>query len=140
MTDLLEQVVRYLASKVGLTAGTNIFYNEMPDELDKCVLVQEVPTNETVLPQIDAEVHRLRIVVRDVSYTTALTLTELCWRWLLTDIQNYDLDKREDANGFITLLNGVKVMVTLYGNPVWYNTDQQRRKYYNFYATVITKR
>ncbi len=140
MTDLLEQVVRYLASKLSLKAGTDIFYNEMPDELDKCVLVQEVSTNESVLPQIDAEVHRLRIVARDVSYTAALTLVGLCWRWLLTDIQNYDLDKREDTNGFITLLDGSTVMVTLYGNPVWYNTDQQRRKYYNFYATVITKR
>lgn len=140
MIDLLEQVARYLASKTSLVAGTSVFYNEMPDDVNKCVLVQEVQTNGTVAPQIDAEVHRLRISVRESSNTAASNLAYTCWRWLLTDILNYDLDKREDTTGFITLLDGSTVMVTLYGNPVWEKSDQQRRKYYSFYAVVITKR
>lgn len=140
MTDLLEQVARYLASKIDLTMGTNIFYNEMPDAGVKCVLVQEVQTNESILAQIDAEKHRLRITVREAAYTSSKALADLCYRWLLSDILNFTLDKREDATGFITLLNGDTIMVTLYGNPVWDHSDQQGRKYYSFYAVAITKR
>lgn len=141
MTNLLDLVARYLASKMGLVAGTNVFYNEMPDDPAKCVLVQEIQNpGVKVLPQIDAEIHWLRFTARDTTHPLAQALSEQCWRWLLTEIANFDLDKREDSTGFITLDLYCTVQVTLYGNPVWDKNDQKGRKYYNFYATILSKR
>lgn len=142
MTNLLELVTRYLAAKTGLTAGTQAFYNEMPAEPAKCIVVQEEQNDIFVLPQIDAEVHKVRITARDSSYTLAQSLAELCWRWLLTDIDNFTIDKREDATGVLTMLDPTSTIihVRLYGNPVFEKADQQGRKYYYFYALITTKR
>lgn len=140
MTNLLELVTKYLAAKIGLTAGTDAVYNEMPAEPSKCILVQEEQTSLSVLPQIDAEVHKVRVTARDTSYTLAAELAEKCWRWLLTDITNFDIDKREDATGFITMLDDTIISVRLFSNPIWEKSDQQGRKYYTFYALITTKR
>lgn len=141
MIALLESIARYLASKTNMVAGTNIFCNEMPDSPTKCVLIQEIQNpNVMVLPQIDAEVHRIEITTRDESNDKALALAQLCWRWLLTDNLAFSSDTRADTTGFITLADQIIVQVTLYGNPVWKKSDQQNRKYYHFFATVITKR
>ena len=143
MTNLLESLVTYLAPKVGLVAGTSAFYHEMPTMPTKCLLLQEEQTNTAVLAQIDGEVHRVRITVREGSNSLAHTLARLCWRWLLTDDAQFDIDKRTDTTGIITVLDGLRsipIQVKLFGNPVWEKADQQGRKYYCFYAVIITPR
>lgn len=140
MTDLLNQLVLYLAAKVSLEAGKSIFYNEMPDSPDKCVCLSEKQTNMFVPPQIDAEMHKISVQVRDTNNTKAAKLAQDCWRWLLTDIPEFDVNKQVDTTGFITLPDGSIIQCSLYGNPVWEKADQQRRKYYSFLAVVLTKR
>lgn len=142
MTGILPEITTYLAAKAGLVAGTSIFYNEMPDAVNKCVLVQELQHNMYVPVQLDVGVHRLRIVARDVTNVLAEQLARKCYRWLYTDEAAYDTDPLLDVTGFITLLDAAqtKIQVVLYGNPVWDKTDQQNRKYYEFYAVVNTKR
>ena len=141
MINLLDLVARYLASKTNMVAGTSVFYNEMPDDPTKCILVQEIQNpNIMVLPQIDAEVHRIEVTARDESAVKAADLARLCWRWLLTDNAAFTSDTRVDTTGFVTIGDLATVQITLYGNPVWKKSDQQGRKYYHFYATIITKR
>lgn len=140
MTNLLDALVSYLASHAGLVPGTSAFYNEMPDEPAKCLVVQEEQNGYSVPAQIDAEVHRIRITTREESNEASCTLAQLCWRWMLTDNLQYTTDKRTDTTGFIELLNGKVIQVRLIGNPVWDRADQQNRKYYCFYALVITPR
>jgi hypothetical protein len=140
MIDVLGKIVSYLDSKTTLTAGTDLFYNEMPDEKDRCVLVQELLSNVAIPAQIDAEIHKIAITVREATNTATLSLAQTCWRWLLTDSASYDTDKSEETTGFITLAAGVTVQVVLYGNPVWEKTDQEGRKYYKFFFTILTKR
>ena len=141
MTNLLSLVASYLASKLTMTAGTDVFYNEMPDEPTKCVLVQEIQNpGLSIHAQIDAEIHRIKVTTREESYQKSLALAQSCWRWLLTDDEDFSSDTRTDTTGFVTLGDLATVQITLYGNPVWEKSDQQSRKYYSFYATILTKR
>jgi hypothetical protein len=139
MTNLLDKLVTYLALHAELEPGVSAFYNEMPDEPNKCLVVQEEQNGYAVPAQIDAEVHRIRVVARDEGNESACVLAQLCWRWLLTDNAQYDTDKRVDTTGFINLA-GDTVQVRLFGNPVWDKADQQSRKYYCFYALITTPR
>ena len=141
MTNLLNLVASYLASKLTMTAGTNVFYNEMPDEPAKCVLVQEIQNPSlSIHAQIDAEIHRIKVTTREESYQKSLALAQSCWRWLLTDSVAFSSDTRVDTTGFVTLGDLATVQIVLYGNPVWEKSDQQSRNYYSFYATILTKR
>ena len=141
MTNLLSLVASYLASKLTMTAGTDVFYNEMPDEPTKCVLVQEIQNpGLSIHAQIDAEIHRIKVTTREESYQKSLALAQSCWRWLLTDDVAFSSDTRTDTTGFVTLGDLATVQIVLYGNPVWEKSDQQSRKYYSFYATILTKR
>ena len=140
MTNLLDELVTYLASHVSLEPGVSACYNEMLDETTQCLLLQDIPTMTAVDSQIDAEVHRIRVTVRDASNAAAYLLAGKCYRWLLTDDLGYDTDHTVDTSGFITMLSGTTISCQLLGNPVWDKADQQGRKYYCFYAEVISPR
>lgn len=139
MVDILSRLTTYLALHTSLQAGVSAFYNEMPDEPNKCIVIQEEPHGIGIPAQIDAEVHKIRVTAREASNETACTLAQLCWRWLLTDDAQYDIDKRTDTTGIISLA-GKLVQVRLFGYPVWDKADQQGRKYYCFYALITTSR
>jgi hypothetical protein len=139
MTNLLDKLVTYLALHADLEPGVSAFYNEMPDEPNKCLVVQEEQNGYAVPAQIDAEVHRIRVVARNEGNESTSALAQLCWRWLLTDDPQYDTDRSVDTTGFINL-DGSVVQVKLFGNPVWDKADQQGRKYYCFYALITTSR
>ena len=57
MTDIVAQVAKYLAEKTGRTYGTDVFYYQMPDSVDDCVVVQRNKLNVSVPVQIDADVY-----------------------------------------------------------------------------------
>lgn len=140
MINLLEELVKYLASTTGLVAGQSAFYNEMLETPAKCILIQELPTSMYVPVQIDAELHKIKLTARDISNTTAKALAVNCWQRLLTNDETFDNDPGRDITGFITLLDGTTIQVSLYGAPVWERADQQGRKYFTFYAVVLCKR
>ncbi len=140
MTNLLEQLVLYISSHTDMIPGEAVFYNDMPDEPATCIAVQEQNSSAYVPPQVNAEVHAIKVVVRDVNNTNALVLAQRCWRWMLTDLEQYDTDKEVDTTGFITLPDTSCIQVKLFGSPFWEKADQQGRKYFCFYAQIITSR
>lgn len=139
MVNILDSLITYLALHTSLECGVSAFYNEMPEEPTRCIVVQEEQHGIAVPAQIDAAVHKIRVVARDEDNESACTLSQLCWRWLLTDDAQYDTDKRVDTTGIISLA-GKPVQVRLFGNPVWDKADQQSRKYFCFYALITTSR
>lgn len=139
--NLLAALTTYLASKVSLTVATSAFYNEMPDEPDKCFCVQEEPTSIGVPAQINATVHRIKVTVRAANNTEAKILADACWRWLLTSDSRYDTEPEEaDVTGFIDLGSETFIYVWLYGVPTWSKADDKMRKYFSFYAQITTSK
>lgn len=133
MKDLLPLLASYLASKTSKTAGVNVFYNEMPDKSDECICIYERPTEIGVLPQINAQVHKITVAIRSTSNTLASDLAYNCYKWLLSGTSDED-------TGFIALSDVTTVYVWLSGPPTWDKADTQNRKYYTFNATITTTR
>lgn len=130
--ELLFAVATYLAEKLSLEPGKQVFCYEMPDKPDECICVYEVQTSLTSPPQIDAISRRIRVSARSTGNAAAATLAESCWQRLWTD------GEEEVPTGFIKL-NGTKtVFVDLRGKPLWDKSDQQNRKVFSFEAVITT--
>lgn len=139
--NLLSELLTYLAGKLGLTVGTNAFYNEDDQAPAKCLLIQEEPTRIGVPAQINASIHLVKITVRDSNNTLAKTLADNAWRWLLTSDALYDTNPEEvDTTGFIDLGGENFIYVWLYGVPTWLKADDEGRKYFSFYAQITTSK
>lgn len=142
MTDILNKLAQYLATKNSLEVGKEVFYNEVSDKPITAILLQELESTTIVPPQIDAAVHRIRISVRSSTNVLAKQLADSCYRWLIYSddmLTPSDLED-EDTTGFIELDEDTTVYVVLYGNPIWDKVDQQGRKYYSFVARIITQK
>ena len=126
--DLLESIVTYLAPLTSLTPGTDIFYNEFTEDPARQVCVQEPQEGGHVYPQIDAEIHFVKVSARDVSSTQAKTLARLCYTSLLAE------------TGLVDLAPDLSVAVELHGTPIWEKADQQGRSYFYFTLKLISKR
>ena len=131
MADIVAQVAKYLAEKTGKGYGSVVFYYQMPDSIDECVVVQRNRSNVSVPVQIDADVHSIHVAARAASSDAAYKLAEDMWHALLADTET-------DA-GFIQL-EDTYAQVALYDKPQWNNQDQQGRKVFDFTAKLITKR
>lgn len=131
MTDLLQRVAVYLATRLSLKPGEQVMSYEMPDKPDVCVCVYESASTLTSPPQIDAISRRLRISVRALSNAAANEMAEQCWQAMLCS--------EPDAvpTGFIELSDGIFVFSDLRSKPQWEKSDQRNRKYFSF-ETVIT--
>lgn len=141
MSDLLIKLATYLATKLELQTGKDVFYNELPDKPNKAVLLQELEIDSMVPPQINAAKHRIRVSTRDTSNDLAKALADACYRWLTSDNDEYDDNiEADNTTGFIQLDETDSVFVQLRGNPIWDKADQQGRKYFCFTALFITKR
>ena len=53
MADIVAQVAKYLAEKTGKGYGSVVFYYQMPDSVDECVVVQRNRSNVSVPVQIE---------------------------------------------------------------------------------------
>lgn len=129
--DLLDKLVTYLAPLVGLTAGTSLFYNEIPPDSDvpsSAMCVQEAIPGDHVFPQIDAEIHILKVTARADTSIAAKSLASLAY------VQCYD------ETGIVTLATDLIVSIELGGTPIWEKTDQEGRSYFYFTMKVISKR
>lgn len=76
MTDIVAQVAKYLAEKTGKGYGSEVFYYQMPDSVDECVVVQRNRSNVSVPVQIDADVHSIRVAARATTSDAAYKLAE----------------------------------------------------------------
>ena len=131
MADIVVQVAKYLAEKTGKGYGSEVFYYQMPDSIDECVVVQRNRTNVSVPVQIDADIHSIRVAARATSSDAAYKLAEDMWHALLVDT---------DAEAGFIQLEETYAQVALYDKPQWNTQDQQGRKVFDFTAKLITKR
>lgn len=132
MSDICCSVASFLADKLELTLGKEIFYYQMPSACDECLVVQKLPLDVHVPVQVDADVHSLRIASRANTSEKAYLLAENAFNELLAD--------NDDAPGFIELDGNMIAAVRLFNKPVWDSQDQQGRKVFTFPAVLITKR
>lgn len=132
-TDVIAQVASYLAEHTERELGAELFYYNMPTEVDECTVVQRTRSGRAVPAVIDAGVTAVRIVSRSTTSDKAYALAK----------EMYDvLDNREDFTdgdqpGFIELAE-TRALVTLYDAPQFDKQDQQGRKTFEFYALLIT--
>lgn len=131
MTDIVAQVAKYLAEKTGRTYGTDVFYYQMPDSVDDCVVVQRNKLNVSVPVQIDADVYSIRVATRNTSADAAYAMACEMWNALLADT---------DENAGFIQLEETYAKVDLFDKPLWESSDQQGRKVFDFTARLITKR
>lgn len=131
MTDIVAQVAKYLAEKTGRTYGTDVFYYQMPDSVDDCVVVQRNKLSVSVPVQIDADVYSIRVAARNASADTAYAVACEMWNALLADT---------DENAGFIQLEETYARVDLFDKPLWESSDQQGRKVFDFTARLITKR
>ena len=133
MSDICVLVTNYLAKELDLTPGKNLFYYQMPSNINECLVVQKLPLSIHVPVQIDADVHSLRIAARASSSDAAYALAERAYNALLAD--------NDEAPGFIELpTENITAAVRLFSKPTWDTQDQQGRKVFCFSAVLITKR
>lgn len=141
MMDLLQQLAEYLATKLDMTPGKDVFYYEMPDAPDNCLCVQEVKNNKSVPAQIDAAERKIVITVRAMNNVAANELAELAYRWMWCSEVT-----AENPHGFLKLAideeNGEASYVysTPLCKPTWEKSDQRGRKYFTFDTIIITQR
>ena len=133
---LLEQMAEYIADKIQLTVGEQVFYYEMPDEPMVCVGILEIPTALGSPAQIDASSHSIKLLVRAESNTAANELAGRCYKALRSD----ETAVETTDTGFIRLPDGSYVYVYLRGEPVWDSVDQQKRKTFAFEATITSQK
>lgn len=131
MTDIVAQVAKYLAEKTGRTYGSDVFYYQMPDSVDECIVVQRNKLNVSVPVQIDADVYSIRVAVRSTSSDAAYKAAYEMWAALLADT---------DENAGFIQLEETYARVDLFDKPLWDSSDQQGRKVFDFTARLITKR
>lgn len=127
MINILEEFATYLSTKLTLTPGSEIAYNEMPDVSTRCVCVQAPRLGGFVIPQIDAETHNIQIIAREADNELAAQLAMDCYSALWTE------------DSFVELEH-CTVSIEMQGTPIWQSTDQQARKYFYFTMKVISKR
>ena len=135
MTDVVVQVAEYLAIKTNRELGVDIFYYQLPTEVDNCAVVQRTRSNRTVPAVIDAGVHAVRIAARATSSTAAYARAQELYEALDATDDEYI----GDQPGFIELAE-TRAQVTLYDAPQFHEQDQQGRKVFEFFALLTTKR
>lgn len=142
MINILEKLATYLATRVNLALGQSLFYNQLSDTDNVCVLLQEVTCNDDIAPQINLEQHTIKVCARASSNTAAYNKAAECYRWLLTDNEAYTAETAEliDITGILALAADLIVRCQLGGTPIWLKTDDKGREYFGFTATIFSKR
>lgn len=135
MTDVVVQVAEYLAEKTGREMGVDMFYYQLPTEVDECSVVQRVRTGRGVPAVIDAGIHAIRVATRAANSTTAFEIAQELYEAL----DNTEDEFIGDQPGFLELAE-TRAQITLYDAPQFHEQDQQGRKTFEFYALLTTKR
>ena len=135
MADVCQAVAEYLADALHLAYGKSVFYYQLPEEVNECLVVQRVQNNISIPVQIDASVHSLRIAARCKTSDAAYNLA-FCAYCALNNVADETV---HDEPGFIVLNTG-RAAVRLYDYPAYDSQDQQGRKVFHFFATLIASR
>ena len=133
--NILDEITTYVANKLNLEPGENIFYNSVPDEPDDALLIQLLPRSLPTPSPIDAECYVIEISSRSMSNDVAYQQAESAYRWLYTDKED-----TADADGIVNISENLSVATLMLNTPAWKQTDNNGRKYFTFRVRVFSHR
>jgi hypothetical protein len=133
--NILDEITTYVAAKLNLEPGENIFYNSLPDEPDDALLIQLLPRSLPTPSPIDAECYVIEVSSRSMSNDVAYQQAESAYRWLYTDKED-----TADADGIVNISENLSVATLMLNTPAWKQTDNNGRKYFTFRVRVFSHR
>ena len=133
--NILDKITTYVANKLNLEPGENIFYNSLPDEPDDALLIQLLPRSLPTPSPIDAECYVIEVSSRSMSNDVAYQQAESAYRWLYTDKED-----TADADGIVNISENLSVATLMLNTPAWKQTDNNGRKYFVFRVRVFSHR
>lgn len=133
--NILDEITTYVAAKLNLEPGENIFYNSLPDEPDDALLIQLLPRSLPTPSPIDAECYVIEVSSRSLSNDVAYQQAESAYRWLYTDKED-----TADADGIVNISENLSVATLMLSTPAWKQTDNNGRKYFVFRVRVFSHR
>lgn len=133
--NILDEITTYVAAKLNLEPGENIFYNSLPDEPDDALLIQLLPRSLPTPSPIDAECYVIEVSSRSMSNDVAYQQAESAYRWLYTDKED-----TADADGIVNISENLSVATLMLNTPAWKQTDNNGRKYFVFRVRVFSHR
>lgn len=133
--NILDEITTYVANKLNLEPGENIFYNSLPDEPDDALLIQLLPRSLPTPSPIDAECYVIEVSSRSMSNDVAYQQAESAYRWLYTDKED-----TTDADGIVNISENLSVATLMLNTPAWKQTDNNGRKYFTFRVRVFSHR
>lgn len=133
---ILLDIATYLASITNKQLGVNVFSEAIPPNPDLVIVVREPRDGGYVHPQLECDVRKIQIVVRDRVASNALNIAEQCHKALV--YQGADMTKA--ADGLIQFTPETFGSVELQGNPRYDEIDDKGRRQYKFNANIITQR
>lgn len=133
--NILDEITTYVAAKLNLEPGENIFYNSLPDEPDDALLLQLLPRSLPTPSPIDAECYVIEVSSRSLSNDVAYQQAESAYRWLYTDKED-----TADADGIVNISENLSVATLMLNTPAWKQTDNNGRKYFTFRVRVFSHR
>ena len=133
--NILDEITTYVANKLNLEPGENIFYNSLPDEPDDALLIQLLPRSLPTPSPIDAECYVIEVSTRSMSNDVAYQQAESAYRWLYTDKED-----TADADGIVNISENLSVATLMLNTPAWKQTDNNGRKYFVFRVRVFSHR
>lgn len=133
--NILDEITTYVATKLNLEPGENIFYNSLPDEPDDALLLQLLPRSLPTPSPIDAECYVIEVSSRSLSNDVAYRQAESAYRWLYTDKED-----TADADGIVNISENLSVATLMLNTPAWKQTDNNGRKYFTFRVRVFSHR
>lgn len=133
---ILLDIATYLASVLNKQLGVNVFYEAAPPDPDLIILIREPRDGGYVHPQLECDVRKIQIVVRDKIGSNALATIENCHKALVYQ----DANTGNPADGLIQFTPETFGSVELQGNPRYDEIDDRGRRQYKFNANIITQR
>lgn len=133
--NILDEITTYVANKLNLEPGENIFYNSLPDEPDDALLIQLLPRSLPTPSPIDAECYVIEVSSRSMSNDVAYQQAESAYRWLYTDKED-----TADADGIVNISENLSAATLMLNTPAWKQTDNNGRKYFVFRVRVFSHR
>lgn len=142
--NLLGAVQEYLSERM---PQYTIVYTQMPDEPQVCICLYEDNTGlqTLIFPQIDAEIHYVRIRIRHTSFDEAYTLAQLTSGFMQTDNEAYPYVSLSeiDTTGIINLTAELSVQSLMVTTPKVVDDAaaiQQGLRMVEFTVRLITKK
>lgn len=144
MKSLLECIAEYLALKLDKVLATDVVIIKMPSEPTECICISELQNILEVPPQVDAQVHYIKVRVRAASFIKALNLAALAAGYMQTDDVNFPTVplSQIDTTGIVNFTDACPAYSNLISTPKAANDDidQSKERIVEFTCKLITSK